>query len=49
MYYVMALGVLRPSEFVQAITPDPLYRFEKIFHIIVALDLRKYHDLDPRL
>jgi hypothetical protein len=30
-YYVMALSVRRPAEFVRAITPDPLCRFEQYF------------------
>jgi hypothetical protein len=29
--YVMALSVWHPSEFVRAITPDPLGRFEQYF------------------
>jgi hypothetical protein len=48
-YYVMALSVWCPVKFVQVITPDPLCKFEAIFHMVVALDLRKCHDLDPRL
>jgi hypothetical protein len=32
LYYVMTLGVRRQSEFVQAITPDPLVDFNNILH-----------------